>query len=181
MSSAVPHLHKVGPLWNPLFASVLWVLTVPVWSRLRHFQLFQGAWWPGASTPAGSMLKASFKGHSLSRFFHSSILISSEGMLRGGAVCKKLYIDFRRWFAASDLYSMWLESCLAFCFSLLFATSRRMSGGAILASRYRQLVLVDFRHPVIMRQLSLEQGLGDEHVLTVTILGKHTQLQSSRE
>ena len=27
---------------------------------------------------------------------HSSILISSEGMLRGGVVCKKLFLDFRR-------------------------------------------------------------------------------------
>ena len=83
----------------------------------------------------GSMLKPSFKGQYLSWLFYSSILISSGGMFGGGVVCKKLFLTFRRWFVASDPCSMWFGSFLDFFLSLLLATPRRMSGGAIPASR----------------------------------------------
>ena len=71
---------------------------------------------------------------------------------------KKLFFDFRRWFAASDPHSIWLRSRLAFCLSLLLATFRQMYGGAIPMSRCRQLVLVGFRHSAMMQELSLISG-----------------------
>ena len=65
-------------------------------------------------------------------------------------LCKKQFLDFSLLSAGRYPYKEWasLVSCLVF--SILADTSLLMSGGTILARKYRSSTLVRFRLPVLL-------------------------------
>ena len=81
----------------------------------------------------------------LSHSLHRMILGKNSA---GFTLCKKQFLDFSLHSAGCCPYREWasLVSCLVFF--ILAHTSLWMSGGAILASKYRCSTLVGFRHPV---------------------------------
>ena len=83
------------------------------------------------------------------------------GKFAGFKECRKPFQDFKRLSAGIFLYREWAWFVYCLTFPILSHTSRLMLGGAIPDSKYNSSILVDLRHPVIVRHalLSSESSL----------------------
>ena len=81
----------------------------------------------------------------LSHSLHRMILGENSA---GFTLCKKQFLNFSLHSAGCCPYREWASLVSSLVFFILAHTSLWMSGGAILASKYRCSTLVGFRHPV---------------------------------
>ena len=123
-------------------------------NRLSAFQVVQGFSAPAGRCSSALMLRCTLASRGSSRSLHNSKRTAFAVVLMGSVHLMKLFRDFRRGTTPRCPLSGCLSSIVCRVHSVRLATALLMSDGAIPASMGRLLMLVGFRQPVIIRQVS---------------------------
>ena len=123
-------------------------------NRLSAFQVVQGNSAPAGRCSSALMLRCTLAGVQGLESFSNSMRTAFAVVLMGSVHLMKLFRDFRRGTTTRCPLSGCLSSVVCRVRSVRLATALLMSGGAIPASMGRLLVLVGFKQPVIIRQVS---------------------------
>ena len=123
-------------------------------NRLSACQVVQGYSAPAGRCSSALMLRCTLASRGSSRSLHNSKRTAFAVVLMGSVHLMKLFRDFRCGTTPRCPSSGCLSSVVCRVRSVRLATALLMSYGAIPASMGRLLVLVRFRQPVIIRQVS---------------------------
>ena len=152
MVCLMPQSQVSGSLENPHFNMFTLDRPTCVRNQLSAFQVVQGFSAPAGrcSSALNQMSRCTLASRGSSRSLHSSKRAAFAVVLMGLVHVIKLFGDLRR--GTTPRYP--LSGCLSYVAcrvrSVRLATALLMSDGAIPANTGRLLVLVGFRHPVII-------------------------------
>ena len=134
----------------------MFTLDRPTWvrNRLSAFQVVQGFSAPAGRCSSALMSRCTLASRGPSRSLHSSKRAAFAVVLMGSVHLMKLFRDFRSDITTRCPLSGCLSPVVCRVRSVRLATALLISDGAIPASMGRLLVLVGFRQPVIIRQVS---------------------------
>ena len=154
MVCLMPQSQVSGSVENP-HVNML-TLDRPTWvrNRLSAFQVVQGFSAPAGRCSSALMSICTLASRGSSRSRHSSKRAAFAVVSIGLVHVIKLFRDLRRGTTPRCPLSVCLSSVACRVRSVRLATAFLMSDGAIPASAGRLLVLVGFRHPVIILQVS---------------------------
>ena len=124
-------------------------------NRLSAFHVVQGFSALAGRCSSALMSRWTLASRCSSRSLHNSMRAAFAVVFMGSVHLMKLFRDFRRDTTPRCPLSGCLSSVVCRVRSVRLATALLMSDGAIPASMDRLLVLVGFRQPVIIRQVSL--------------------------
>ena len=120
-------------------------------NRLSAFQDAQGFSVPSGRCSSALMLRCTLASRGSRRSLHNSMRAAFVVVLMGSVHLIKLFRDFRR----GTIPRCQLSGCFwSVVRRVRLATALLISGGAIPASTGRLLVVVGFRQPVVIRQVS---------------------------
>ena len=154
MVCLMPQSHVSCSLENPHFNIFTLDRPTCVRNRLSAFQVVQGFSTPAGRCSPGLKLRCTLASRGSSLSLHSSMRAGFPVVLMGSVHLTKLFRDFRRGTTPICPLSGCLWSVVCRVRSVRLAIALLMSDGAIPASTGRLLVIVGFRHPVIIRQVS---------------------------
>ena len=141
-------------LENPHFNMFTLDRPTCVRSRLSAFLVVQLLYEPAGRCSSALMLRCTLASRGPSRSLHSSNRAAFAVVLMGLVQVIKLLRDLRRGTTPRCPFSGCLSSVACRVRSVRLATALLMSDGAIPASTGRLLMLVGFRQPVIIQQVS---------------------------
>ena len=148
-------------------------------NRLSAFQVVQGCSAPAGRCSSALMLRCTLASRDSSRSLHNAMRAAFAVVLMGSVHMMKLFRDFRRDTTPRCPLSGCLMSVVCRDRSVRFAIALLMSDGEIPASMGRMLVLVGFRQPVIIRQVSFSVAFSFFAWVERCHTGKHTLQLSS--